>query len=259
MDALSIHVYEENSSLPPSFAHPNTTTIAIADYAKLVALLGQAFDGTAQPGSTLPIIYGEFGVETQIPQEKSGSYTGTEPTTTKPVDEATEATYYHDALAIAFCQPNVRAILLLHAVDEPALDRWQSGVYYADGTPKASLPAVRDAMRAVTGGTIARCEGLQLTPQATVAYPRGAALRKVPLTVGLRCDIDCNYYLRLEKLPRRTTTLAVTGKAMAETQTVLTLPARRIAPGRYRFTLRLTAPVNIGLPARLASPPVAIR
>ena len=44
--------------------HPKNTTIAIADYAKLVALLGKAFDGTAQPGSTLPIVYGEFGVET---------------------------------------------------------------------------------------------------------------------------------------------------------------------------------------------------
>jgi hypothetical protein len=259
MDALSIHVYQDNSSIPPAFQHPNTTTIAIADYAKLVTLLGQAFDGTAQPGSTLPIVYGEFGVESQIPQALAGQYTGTEPATTKPVDETTQATYYHDALALAFCQPNVQALLLLHAVDEPALDRWQSGVYYANGTPKTSLPAVKEAARGVVGGSIARCAGLQLTPQATVGYPRGAALARVPLTVRLRCDIDCNYYLRLEKLPRRTTTLAVTGKAKAQTQTVVTLPARRVAPGEYRFTLRLTAPVNTGPPARLASDPVTIR
>jgi hypothetical protein len=192
MDMLSIHVYEDNSSLPPSSTHPNTTTIAIADYDKLVALLGRAFDGTAQPGSTLPIVYGEFGVETQIPSGKGGLYTGAEPTTTKPVDEATQGTYYHDALAIAFCQPNVRAILLLHAIDEPALDRWQSGVYYSDGTPKGSLGPLKDAARGVSGGTIARCPGLQLTPSASVVYPSGSALAKVPLTVRLRCDIDCN-------------------------------------------------------------------
>ena len=63
MDSFAIHPYQDNSSTPPGFAHPNNTTIAIADYDKLVTLLGQAFDGTAQPGSTLPIFYGEFGVE----------------------------------------------------------------------------------------------------------------------------------------------------------------------------------------------------
>src|SRR5205823_9748802 len=51
MDAFDIHPYEDNSSVPPNATHPNTTTIALADYDKLVALLGQAFDGTAQRGS----------------------------------------------------------------------------------------------------------------------------------------------------------------------------------------------------------------
>ena len=185
---------------------------------KLVALLGQAFDGTAQPGSTLPLVYGEFGIETQIPQAKTGFYTGTEPATTKPVDEPTQGTYYRDAIALSFCQPNVRAILLLPRGRRVRARSLAIRAYYADGTPKASLPAVRDAARAVVGGTIARCPGLLLTPQATVAYPRGAALTKVPLTVRLRCDVDCNYYLRLEKLPRHSTTLAVTGKATAGTR-----------------------------------------
>src|SRR5207249_3290287 len=63
MDALSIHPYADNSSQSPEFAHPNSTPIGIADYDKLVGLLAQAFDGTAQRGSTLPILYDEFGVE----------------------------------------------------------------------------------------------------------------------------------------------------------------------------------------------------
>ena len=37
---------------------------------KLVTLLGQAFDGTAQPGSTLQILYDEYGVESQDPPER---------------------------------------------------------------------------------------------------------------------------------------------------------------------------------------------
>ena len=45
------------------------------------------FDGTPQLGTTLPIVYDEFGVESRIPDGKAKAYTGTEPATTKPVDE----------------------------------------------------------------------------------------------------------------------------------------------------------------------------
>jgi hypothetical protein len=207
MDEFAIHPYMDNSSQAPGFQHPNTSTIAIADYGKLVKALGAAFDGTAQLGSTVPIVYGEFGVESRIPAEKSSLYTGTEPTTTKPVDETTQGLYYRQAIALAFCQPNVRAMLIFHAFDEAPLDRWQSGVYYADQTPKSSLPAVQRAVRDARGGVITRCPGLALTPQAKVSYPRGAALRITPLTLTLTCAIDCNYYARLERLPRRSTTL----------------------------------------------------
>ena len=34
-------------------------------------VLGQSFDGTAQKGSDLPILYDEFGVESEIPPEKT--------------------------------------------------------------------------------------------------------------------------------------------------------------------------------------------
>ena len=40
---------------------------------------------------------------------------------------------------MSFCQPNVVGLLIFHAFDETALDRFQSGLYYADGTPKSSL------------------------------------------------------------------------------------------------------------------------
>ncbi len=257
MDTFDLHAYEDNSSLPPSFQHPKTTTMAIADYNKLVTALS-AFDGTAQPGSKLPIEYGEFGVESQIPAAKASLYTGTEPTTTKPVDETTQATYYHDALALVFCQPNVKSFFMFHAFDEPALSAWQSGVYYADETPKTSLAAVRQAIRDVKGGVIAKCAGLQLTPKATVVYPSGKALGSVPLKLKVTCDIDCNVYARLAKLPADSTTLAVTAHLHAGVTTVVKLPARRVASGPYRFTVRLTAPVNTGPPLTLQSNPVIV-
>ncbi len=257
MDAFNIHPYEDDSSLPPSFAHPRTTTIAIADYDKLEGLLA-GFDGTSQPGSALPIVYGEFGVESTPPAAKAELYTGKEPATTKPVDEATQGSYYHDALALAFCQPNVRAFFVFHAFDEPNLDRFQSGLFYPDFSPKSDLPLFQAAVRDTRGGVIARCAGLKLTPAGTVAYPSGKALASVPLRLTVTCDIDCNVWARLAKMPRNSTTLSVRIRLKGGVRTRVVFPARRVAPGPYRFTVRLTAPVNTGPPAQLQSDPIVI-
>ena len=71
MDAFAHHPYLERSEVPPDFAHPRSTTISLADYGKLVDLLGEAFDGTAQKGSDIPILYTEFGVQTRDPEEQA--------------------------------------------------------------------------------------------------------------------------------------------------------------------------------------------
>ena len=260
MDMFAFHGYQDNSSIAPGTPHPNPASknVTIADYTRLTGLLGQAFDGTAQPGSTLPIDYGEFGVESKIPADKASLYTGTELPATKPVDETTQGLYYRQALALAFCQPTVNAFFFLHAVDESDLNRWQSGFYYADGTPKSSLPAVQKAIRDVRAGVITRCPGMQLTPKATIVYPKGAALTRTPLTLTITCDIDCNYYVRLVRLPRKSPTLAVSGRAASGAATRIKLPARKVAPGRYQLTVRLTAPVNVGPPLKDSSPPFRI-
>ena len=77
MDMFSIHPYPGELEHPADLrapaehrrsASPTTTSSS--------ALLGAAFDGTAQPGSSLPIVYGEYGLQTAIPQQKLGRYTG---------------------------------------------------------------------------------------------------------------------------------------------------------------------------------------
>jgi len=241
MDAFAFHPYEDNSSIAPDAGvHPApNTTIALADYGKLVALLGQAFDGTAQAGSTLPIYYDEFGVETQIPPAKQSLYTGAEPAATHPVDEATQAAYYRQAIALAFCQPTVRGLFLFHAFDETALTGWQSGLYYSDETPKSSLAAVRLAMEEAHRGVIAACPGLALTPKPSVTQ----SARVLTLT----CDLDCSYVAELYRLPGK---LLVSKRGRATGGTPTTLPLR--VPGtkaRYRLRLSAVAPVNPGPPA----------
>ena len=152
MDGFAFHPYGENSSTPPSLVHTSGTSLGLADYSKLVALLGKAFNGTAQKGATLPIIYDEYGVDSQIPLAKRSFYGGVEPATTKPVTEGVQAAYYDEALRMAACQPTVRGFLIFHVTDETDHNRWQSGVYYADGTPKSSRALVKTAMNAVRLG-----------------------------------------------------------------------------------------------------------
>jgi hypothetical protein len=259
MDAFAFHPYQDNSSQPPSFAHPNSSTISLADYPKLVALLGRAFDGTAQAGSTLPILYDEYGVETAIPAEKASLYSGSEIAATKPVDEATQGSYYAQALALAFCQPNVSGLLIYHFRDEVPLDRLQSGVYYADGTPKSDLPTVAAAARQVRGGVIAQCPGLALTPKGTLLYPTGAALQRPRLAIRLECTIDCDYLARLERLPDLKQIATQTGRAIARNPTPIVLKAGKLPPGRYRFRATLTAPVNPGRPGGVRTPPFVVK
>ena len=105
MDGFAFHPYGENSSTPPTVAHPQGTAIGLADYGKLVSLLGKAFDGTAQRGSKLPIVYDEYGVDSQIPEAKRKFYSGRE--LSRPVTEPVQASYYRQALEMAACQPTV--------------------------------------------------------------------------------------------------------------------------------------------------------
>ena len=50
MDVFALHPYQTRSSIPPGEPHTGTS-LGFGDYDKLVDLLGEAFDGTAQPGS----------------------------------------------------------------------------------------------------------------------------------------------------------------------------------------------------------------
>ncbi len=248
MDAFAFHPYGDTSSTPPSFAHPAGTSIGLADYGKLVALLGQAFDGTGQRGSTLPILYDEYGVETTVPTSKASLYTGAEPATTRPVDEATQAQFYAQAMAMAFCQPTVLGILLFHVQDEPALAAWQSGQYYVDGTAKASLGPTSAAAALVRRGIAARCDGMHLTPtvKLAVAKPtsRGA---KVTIT----CSLDCAYTLTIDgRRPLR-------GTAVGRVATAV-LVRGKIARGSHIVKVQATATLNAG-PAGAATKAFQVR
>jgi hypothetical protein len=139
MDSFDIHVYGESPRVPPTLRHPRTTSIGISDYPKLTRLVDRAF------GGRLPIVYGEYGVETTIPPEKRRLYTGDEVVAT--VSEPTQARFSEQAVRLASHQPRVRSLFFFHVVDEVPLSGLQSALRYADGTPKSSLGPVRSLLR----------------------------------------------------------------------------------------------------------------
>ena len=158
MDAFAMHPYPGHSRIPPNVRHTKSRAITLADYPKLVGLLGDAFDGTAQEGAKLPILYTEFGVETVVPPAKRRWYTDYGATDAADVvSPAVQARYYRLALQIAYCQPTVDGLFVFHTYDERDLRGWQSGLYYADQTPKPSLPSFRRTATDVRDGTIANC------------------------------------------------------------------------------------------------------
>ena len=158
MDEFAFHPYGENSSTPPELArNPRSNTIGLSGYWRLVSLLGRAFEGTGQAGYDLPIVYDEYGHDTVIPPRKASLYRGQEHATTRPVSETVQGDYYRRALMMAQCQPTVRGFLLFLVSDEPGLPQWQSGIFYADDTPKASFPIVRAAVGRARAGRLGRC------------------------------------------------------------------------------------------------------
>ena len=241
MDVFDQHIYEENSSLPPSMPHPNSNSIGEADYARLVATLGQAFGGTAQLGSTLPIVYGEYGVESAIPASEASHYTGQENAGAKPVDEATQAAYYAQAMKLAMCQPTVVGIMLFHVEDEGGLPGWQSGEFYADGTPKSSLGPVHDAALAARAGTLTACPDTSPPTVTLTQTASGTLVAQATDDVGVGkvelyangilagVDYSARYTFGLNSLPTGRLTVAVKAYDAAGNVGQATVALRRTA------------------------------
>jgi hypothetical protein len=158
MDVFAIHPYMQAARVPPTVRHPKTTSITLADYPKLVALLEEAFHGTGQRGATLPILYTEFGVQTPVPSSKLSAYeAGTTSNANDAVGFQTQTAYYREALALAYCQPTVQGLFIFHTFDEASLNGWQSGLYFADRSPKPSLPGFRRAVANLRAGKLTNC------------------------------------------------------------------------------------------------------
>jgi fibronectin type 3 domain-containing protein len=207
MDTVGFHPYAAAANERPWRKHIQSKTIGEGDWNKLAYNLWLAFNGTAQPAPGA-IWYLEAGFQTAIAPGKEAWYTGTENVATIPdwvggepdapppadtISAPDQGTQVLDAIRLAYCQQNVGAYFNFLLADEPRLSGWQSGAYWADLTPKGSLPAFQSAIAAVNSKTV-DCSGLKgglpspdfMPPPAPTGLAGQVAVS--PLSVALHWD-----------------------------------------------------------------------
>ena len=208
-DTVAHHAYGLSSIERPWKKHTEHV-VGLGDWEKLMTSYRDAFAGTPQPVpgecvrfDCVGIWYLESGFQVEVPRDKLRHYRGTENGQTLPAlasrpDDASldgaapdQATQIVDAVRLAYCQPYVEGYFNFLLRDETDLRGWQSGVQWADGTWKPSMPAFKQAIREANDGSI-RCGSLKggaltgvdttppaqpTSPTATPVETGGVALR----------------------------------------------------------------------------------
>ena len=169
LDTIGHNPYPVTNAERPWTRHPGSTVISEGDYDKLMAVLREAFGGTAQPvpgRRGVTIWYMEQGFQTTVDPAKAPFYRGRETdrqllppffalaagvTARLAPDQATQVS---DALQLAYCQPAVGAFFNFELADETNLAGWQSGLLWSDLTPKPSYVSFRAAVRRVSSGRV---------------------------------------------------------------------------------------------------------
>jgi hypothetical protein len=177
------------------------------------------------------------------------------------VPERGQASTYGAALAAAFCQPTVSGFLFDRVVDAADLAGAHSGVYYPDLTAKSDLKAVAGSVLAARRGSLAICPGQ--TEPAEVSALQFPTAQAVPAgnrswSAAFTCVRDCLYELELDRVASGSPVLALTGRLTGGTPQTVSLPARTVQPGAYRYTLRIVSPRNPGPLFTQSSPPLTV-
>jgi hypothetical protein len=189
-DTFGEHPYASSSDYPWQ-QHDGSSEIAQGDLPRLLAGLDAAFAGTGQkaPGScsgaSCPTVwYLEAGYQTVPDADKAGLYSGFE-TEPSPVPDGDgtgvngngipdQGMQIRDGISLADCQPGVGAFFNFLLQDEVDLAGWQSGVLWADGTPKASYSALKAVTAKVAAGQV-DCNRIGAATTSTGSTPTSGA------------------------------------------------------------------------------------
>jgi hypothetical protein len=166
MDGLDLHPYPLPQTLPFATGYTDPHDYSVANLARPYQAFYNAFNGTAQPTvgpGRLPVQLNEVGIQTTA---RGGGYSGAENVVVG--SEAYQAQWYSQLVDAAQCDADITNVNIFKLVDEQSLAGWQSGLFYADWTAKASAQAVRDEI-AKDAGRCPTGQATYWTPGATVA------------------------------------------------------------------------------------------
>ena len=149
-DTVGHNPYPLTPDEDPSALHD--VYVGQGDHARLLRAVDEPFAGTAQPPT--PLWYLEDGFQTTVGSSRRAPYVGLE-TVSGVLPGWRHAEQLGAALRLAYCQPRVTAFFNFLLVDEPSLDRWQSGLLWADWRRKPAFAAYRAAIADVRAGTVA--------------------------------------------------------------------------------------------------------
>jgi RTX calcium-binding nonapeptide repeat (4 copies) len=281
-DTVGHHAYGFTASERPWRRHIGSKILSQGDWNKLMYNLWLAFDSTGQaiPGTGgVGIWYMESGSQTAIDAEKADAYTGSEnvavipdyaggelesPPPTETSAAPDQFTQVRDSIRLASCQPYVGAYFNFLLVDEPRLAGWQSGAFWADLTPKDSLPGFQQAIAQANAATV-DCDALKGgRPSADFMPPSAPTdVDATPLQGPLRVEVDWSASSDdLSAISYR----IYRNDAHVGTTSALTWTNVAVAPETtYTYTVRAldsagnlgdaSAPVTVTTPADTSPPP----
>ena len=136
VDAFGHNPYPKTAAEPPTATHA-AGFVGQGDYARLRAVL--------RPLGEPDVWYLEDGFQSVVPRHLHGHYDGRENVPT--VSAERQAEHVRAAIALAACQPHVRAFFNFGLVDERRLAGWQSGLVWRGVHRKPAAAAFAAAPR----------------------------------------------------------------------------------------------------------------
>jgi hypothetical protein len=244
-DDVSIHCYPNLNTDSPSVGY-QWPKVGCANLDRFKQAWWDAFHGTAQPlfreagqsgpGPFARIYVDEVGYQARIAPDKAGLYTGAENVPT--IDETTQGSYYAQLIAMMACDPDVALLNFFHAVDEPSLPAWQSGMVMPDGTHRASYAAVKHAIVANQ-----ECRGkLDEWRHSEHVVGASATFKTLPRSFLVRAAEGFSYDVTITRPSQTRRLTGASGQGEAAHDLLFKLP--KLGRGSYRVTVTLRAETN---------------
>ena len=271
MDQLAFHPYPNRNTDPPAKGYP-WPNAGVPNLDRIKQAVWDAFHGTGQPTFAEPalrslhpltFVLDELAWQVAPLASLADMYFGTENVT--PISEGLQARYYSAALSTLRCDPAVTDILLFRLIDEPNLDRFQSGLLRIDGSSRPALAAVtstitsaracppRAAWRHSTHVARARAVfDLAGTPLSAVISVRAEEASTV--TAGLVAVSGGTRQGAVADLLAGRTIAVRSGPLPPYRRVELLLPRKGLAPGFYAYVVVFRAGMNPGRRSVFVSP-----